>query len=279
MCGIAGALDLTGTREFSAAAAPGDDRRDRPSRSRRRADPPRAGRRPRAPGGSRSSTWPGGRQPIANEDGSIWVAFNGELFEYPELRQELLGRGHTLATRCDTEAWVHLYEDRGEGMFEKARGQFAVSLWDRQQPDADPGPRPRRDLPALLRRARRLAALGLGDQGAARLGAGRRRGPTRRGSITSSRSSARGRRGRSSRGSSRSRRAITSRSGTAGSSSSSTGTSTSPTRARSGGWTTRRRWSTSSRACCGRRSSAGCGATCRSSATSAAGSTRRSSSA
>ncbi len=73
----------------------------------------------------------GGRQPIANEDGSVWVAFNGELFEYPELRQQLLSRGHRLATRCDTEAWVHLYEDRGEAMFEKARGQFAVSLWDR----------------------------------------------------------------------------------------------------------------------------------------------------
>ncbi len=73
----------------------------------------------------------GGRQPLANEDDSIWVAFNGELFEYPELRPQLLSRGHRLATRCDTEAWVHLYEDLGAGMFEKARGQFAVSLWDR----------------------------------------------------------------------------------------------------------------------------------------------------
>ena len=44
---------------------------------------------------------------------------------------ELLERGHRLSTRCDTEAWVHLYEDLGEGMFAKARGQFAVSLWDR----------------------------------------------------------------------------------------------------------------------------------------------------
>jgi asparagine synthase (glutamine-hydrolysing) len=73
----------------------------------------------------------GGRQPIPNEDESIWVAFNGELFEYPELRRDLLARGHRLSTRCDTEAWVHLYEDHGEGMFERARGQFAVSLWDR----------------------------------------------------------------------------------------------------------------------------------------------------
>ncbi|HEX8199875.1 MAG TPA: asparagine synthase (glutamine-hydrolyzing) [Isosphaeraceae bacterium] len=74
----------------------------------------------------------GGRQPIPNEDGSVWVAFNGELFEYPELRHDLLARGHHLATRCDTEAWVHLYEDHGEEMFARARGQFAVSLWDRR---------------------------------------------------------------------------------------------------------------------------------------------------
>jgi asparagine synthase (glutamine-hydrolysing) len=73
----------------------------------------------------------GGRQPLSNEDGSIWVAFNGELFDYPAIRQRLLARGHRLATRCDTEAWVHLYEDYGRGMFEHARGQFAVSLWDR----------------------------------------------------------------------------------------------------------------------------------------------------
>ena len=78
----------------------------------------------------------GGRQPIANEDSSIWVAFNGELFEYPELRQDLLSRGHHLATRCDTEAWVHLYEDHREGMFARARGQFAVSLWDRNNAHA-----------------------------------------------------------------------------------------------------------------------------------------------
>ena len=73
----------------------------------------------------------GGRQPISNEDGSIWVTQNGEIFEYPELQRELLARGHRLATRCDTELWAHLYEDLGEGFFEKARGQFAVALWDR----------------------------------------------------------------------------------------------------------------------------------------------------
>jgi asparagine synthase (glutamine-hydrolysing) len=75
----------------------------------------------------------GGRQPMPNEKHDVWVAFEGELYEYPELREELLGRGHHLATRCDTEAWVHLYEEHGEGVFRRALGQFSVSLWDRNE--------------------------------------------------------------------------------------------------------------------------------------------------
>ncbi|MBI3467780.1 MAG: asparagine synthase (glutamine-hydrolyzing) [Planctomycetes bacterium] len=72
----------------------------------------------------------GGRQPISNEDGSVWVAFNGELFDYPEIRRRLLARGHRLKTRCDTESIVHLWEDHGEQMFQYLRGQFAFALWD-----------------------------------------------------------------------------------------------------------------------------------------------------
>jgi asparagine synthase (glutamine-hydrolysing) len=75
----------------------------------------------------------GGRQPLSNEDGQVWVAFNGELYDAPELRAELQTRGHTLATRCDTEAWVHLYEDHADDVFLRARGQFAVALWDRSR--------------------------------------------------------------------------------------------------------------------------------------------------
>ncbi len=130
MCGIAGAVDLVGRRVFprerllamtSAIAHRGPD--DEHTHSE-----------PGAALGSRRLSivdLAGGRQPLANEDETIWVAFNGELFEYPELRRELLDAGHHLATRCDTEAWVHLYEDHGAAMFERARGQFAVSLWDR----------------------------------------------------------------------------------------------------------------------------------------------------
>jgi asparagine synthase (glutamine-hydrolysing) len=130
MCGIAGAIDLTGAREFS------------PQRllsmtgaiAHRGPDDEQFHIEPGVALGARRLSiidLAGGRQPIANEDGSVWVAFNGELFEYPELRQKLLSEGHHLATRCDTEAWVHLYEDDREGMFARARGQFAVSLWDR----------------------------------------------------------------------------------------------------------------------------------------------------
>lgn len=75
----------------------------------------------------------GGHQPISNEDGTVWVLLNGEIYNYPELRQELLDRGHTLATRSDTEAIVHLYEDYGEECFSHLRGMFAIALWDAKQ--------------------------------------------------------------------------------------------------------------------------------------------------
>ena len=131
MCGIAGALDREGRREFSVPRLLAMTR----AIAHRGPDDEQFHSEPGVILGARRLSivdLAGGRQPIPNEDGSIWVAFNGELFEYPELRQELLAKGHTLATRCDTEAWVHLYEDLGEGMFAKARGQFAVSLWDRR---------------------------------------------------------------------------------------------------------------------------------------------------
>lgn len=74
-----------------------------------------------------------GRQPIHNEDGSVSVIFNGELFDYPEIRTELISNGHQFRTHCDTELVPHLWEDHGEGMLERLRGQFAIALWDERQ--------------------------------------------------------------------------------------------------------------------------------------------------
>jgi asparagine synthase (glutamine-hydrolysing) len=72
----------------------------------------------------------GGHQPLANEDGSVWVMLNGEIYNYAELRPELESRGHRFATHSDTETIVHLYEDYGEGCFARLRGMFAIALWD-----------------------------------------------------------------------------------------------------------------------------------------------------
>lgn len=75
----------------------------------------------------------GGHQPIANEDGTVWVLLNGEIYNYPELRTELLARGHRFATRSDTEAIVHLYEEYGDGCFARLRGMFSIALWDEKR--------------------------------------------------------------------------------------------------------------------------------------------------
>ena len=74
-----------------------------------------------------------GRQPITNEDRTVSVVFNGELFDYPEVKADLSARGHQFRTHCDTELIPHLYEDHGEGVFEKLRGQFAIALWDERR--------------------------------------------------------------------------------------------------------------------------------------------------
>jgi asparagine synthase (glutamine-hydrolysing) len=75
----------------------------------------------------------GGHQPIANEDQSLWVMLNGEIYNYPELRHDLESRGHRFSTHSDTETIVHLYEEYGEKCFERLHGMFAIALWDSRE--------------------------------------------------------------------------------------------------------------------------------------------------
>ncbi|NQU10154.1 asparagine synthase (glutamine-hydrolyzing), partial [bacterium] len=75
----------------------------------------------------------GGHQPLANEDGQVWISFNGEIYNFPELRQQLEARGHQFRTNTDTEVIVHLYEDQGERCVESLRGMFAFALWDQRR--------------------------------------------------------------------------------------------------------------------------------------------------
>src|SRR5688572_11010590 len=74
-----------------------------------------------------------GRQPLSNETGSIWISFNGEIYNYRPLKEWLIGRGHEFRTKTDTEVLVHLYEEKGSAFVDEIEGMFAIALWDRDR--------------------------------------------------------------------------------------------------------------------------------------------------
>src|SRR5436309_12619559 len=132
MCGIAGIVDLSGKRPVPAGML----RAMAAAMIHRGPDEDGFLELPGLGLGSRRLSIIGladGRQPISNEDHSVFVVYNGELFDYPERKAELEGRGHRFATHCDTEIIPHLWEDHQESTFERLRGQFAVALWDQNR--------------------------------------------------------------------------------------------------------------------------------------------------
>ncbi len=132
MCGIAGIIDLAAEREVSASElkAMAD------ALFHRGPDEEGFLRRPGLGLASRRLSIVGledGQQPIFNEDGSVAVVYNGELFDYPEQRDRLQKKGHRFKTHTDTEILVHLWEEHGLNLFEHLRGQFAFALVDFNQ--------------------------------------------------------------------------------------------------------------------------------------------------
>ncbi len=129
MCGIAGVMDLAGRRTVSEGVV------ERMARALIHRGPDEEGflHRPGVALASRRLSIVGladGQQPMCNEDESAFTVYNGEFFDFPEKRAELVSRGHVLHTHCDTEIIPHLWEESHEGMFERMRGQFAVALYD-----------------------------------------------------------------------------------------------------------------------------------------------------
>jgi asparagine synthase (glutamine-hydrolysing) len=132
MCGIAGMIDLAGQRPVPEGSI------QRMARALLHRGPDEEGFlvRPGLGLASRRLSIVGladGQQPVFNEDRSISVVFNGELFDYVERREELRARGHQFVTHCDTEVIPHLWEDHGEEMWKRLRGQFAIALWDERK--------------------------------------------------------------------------------------------------------------------------------------------------
>jgi asparagine synthase (glutamine-hydrolysing) len=132
MCGIAGIVDLSGRREVPSGLL----KRMADAIYHRGPDEDGYLETPHLGLANRRLSIVGlkdGKQPIQNETGSISTVFNGEFFDYPEVKAKLEARGHVFKTHCDTELIPHLWEDHQERMFEHLHGQFALAVWDRER--------------------------------------------------------------------------------------------------------------------------------------------------
>ena len=127
---------------------------------------------------------PAGHQPMSNEDGTVWITFNGEIYNHAELRAELEAKGHRFRSHTDTETIVHLYEEEGRAASSGCTGCSRFAIWDSRTARAVPRARPARHQAALLRAAARRLRLRLGDQGAARAPGAHAPTSTRRRSST-----------------------------------------------------------------------------------------------
>jgi asparagine synthase (glutamine-hydrolysing) len=132
MCGIAGIIDLAGSRPIP----PGILTRMADAITHRGPDDDGYLEEPGVGLANRRLSIVGlhdGKQPIYNQDRSVVTVFNGEFFDYPEVKAKLEAKGHVFRTHCDTELIPHLWEDHQEGMFEHLKGQFALAVWDRRR--------------------------------------------------------------------------------------------------------------------------------------------------
>jgi asparagine synthase (glutamine-hydrolysing) len=132
MCGIAGVFDIKGRRTFDEALL------QRMNEVQLHRGPDEGGRH-LEPGLGLAHRrlsiidLSSGQQPLSNEDGSVIVVYNGEIYNFPELTQELVALGHSFRSRCDTEVIVHGWEEWGEKCVERFRGMFAFAIWDRNR--------------------------------------------------------------------------------------------------------------------------------------------------
>jgi len=130
MCGVAGVYDPTGGADEPTAVAMREALAHRGPDDKGLYCPPS---RQVTLGFRRLSIMdlsPNGRQPMQNERGDVWVACNGEIYNYPALRRDLEARGHRFRSESDTEVLVHLYEERGPELVQRLNGMFAFALWD-----------------------------------------------------------------------------------------------------------------------------------------------------